>query len=82
MAEYDFSCPACNQVLEGDDAWIGQTVECPACGQEFVVPAPAAAAAGGSACPNCSKPMAADSVLCIECGFHTGMGKVITTDLG
>ena len=76
----------CNQVLEGSDEWIGQTVECPSCSHEFVVPGPSAGAASaapaGNVCPNCGKPMAADAVLCIECGFHTGMGKVISTDLG
>ena len=86
MAEFSFSCPACSQVLEGDDEWCGQVVECPACNEEFVVPGPVAAvpppAAVANACPNCGKAMAADAVLCIECGFHTGMGKVISTDLG
>ena len=33
-----------------------------------------------SICPNCEARMTADSVLCLACGFHTGLGKVIETN--
>lgn len=33
-------------------------------------------------CPECGKTMAEGSVLCVSCGFHTGLGKKISTDLG
>lgn len=33
----DIICPHCQQTLEGDDSLVGETVECPNCGQSFVV---------------------------------------------
>jgi len=38
MAEITFACPHCQQHIEADDSICGQTVECPACKGEFVVP--------------------------------------------
>ncbi len=35
-----------------------------------------------NSCPECGATMKDGSVLCISCGFHTGLGKKISTDLG
>ena len=35
-----FECPACAQHLDGEEAYIGRTVNCPACGRAFVVAQP------------------------------------------
>lgn len=35
-----FICHACHQEIEAPAATAGQTVECPACGAQLVVPAP------------------------------------------
>lgn len=32
-------------------------------------------------CPECGASMQEGSVLCMSCGFHTGLGKKISTDL-
>ena len=33
----DIICPHCQQTLEGDDSLVGEIVDCPNCGQSFVV---------------------------------------------
>ncbi len=40
-----FKCPACTQHLDGEFAYADRTINCPACGHEFVVPRPGAAPA-------------------------------------
>ena len=32
-------------------------------------------------CPSCNAAMEEGSVLCVACGFHTGLGKKLSTDL-
>ena len=32
-------------------------------------------------CPECGEAMEPGSVLCVKCGFHTGLGEKISTDL-
>ena len=34
----DITCPHCHQTLEGDSSLVGETVTCPGCNREFVVP--------------------------------------------
>lgn len=51
MAEIIFDCPACKNPIQADDAWTGQTIECPICKAPMTVPptpAPSAPVAGGS----------------------------------
>lgn len=38
MAEFQFKCPQCGQVVEADETCCGQTAECPFCGKGIVVP--------------------------------------------
>jgi len=40
MADFEFSCPNCNQVLEAPDDMAGEVVECPGCQQQMTVPQP------------------------------------------
>ncbi|OVE76317.1 hypothetical protein BVX97_01410 [bacterium E08(2017)] len=88
MSTISFNCPGCQQPIEAPEEMAGQAAACPTCSQQITIPnstpeAPAAAppAASGNACPSCSAPMEAGAVLCIQCGFHTGMGKKIDTTL-
>ncbi|MEY2485351.1 MAG: pullulanase [Verrucomicrobiota bacterium] len=37
----NLDCPHCNQNLEMDDSWAGNTLECPNCHQSFLVPSSA-----------------------------------------
>ena len=38
MADITFACPHCQQHIEADDSICGQTVECPSCQGEIIVP--------------------------------------------
>ena len=66
---------ACGRVLAVAAESAGNKGTCPACGRVFVIPAPGAAlgdAAGGKepACPSCHQPVAADAVMCVNCGVR------------
>lgn len=41
MSEFKFSCPNCGQHLAATPAWYGQSLKCPACQQDLIVPMPA-----------------------------------------
>ncbi len=46
MAQFNFSCPHCNQLVQADDQWTGQQIQCPVCAGGIIVPQnPAAASA-------------------------------------
>ncbi len=91
MTEVKFNCAGCGQPLEAPVEMAGQVIECPACQQALTIPAPpspveeSAAAPvqeeAGKTCPNCGAEMAGEAVLCVQCGFHTGLGKKIETEL-
>lgn len=38
MSESKISCPHCAQHITLDEAWAGQTINCPACQQPFLIP--------------------------------------------
>lgn len=81
MAEIEFTCPNCDQVLEVDKEMAGDTIECPACNVEISVPHPDEESGEEAAeCPNCAAPMDEGAVLCVECGFHTRLGRQMETD--
>ena len=40
VRDYTFTCPHCEQPLEGSTELAGATLICPACEREFVAPAP------------------------------------------
>lgn len=81
MADIEFTCPNCDQVLEAADDLAGESIECPSCNTEIAVPGGAAGDDAGKECPNCGALMDDDAVLCVECGFHTRMGRQIETDM-
>jgi len=92
MPDLQFSCPHCSQALEAPDEMSGDAVECPGCSRKITVPgigkpeqasAPAAPspATGVEKCPSCGSELASEAVLCVSCGYHTGLGKKITTSL-
>lgn len=37
MAEFNVKCPHCNAELAAEEEWIGMTVECPSCKENFTV---------------------------------------------
>ncbi len=87
MGSIEFKCPGCGEVLEATDDMLGTTVECPSCQKQITVPGGGVPAAEGTGekgvvkCLNCGAAMAADAVLCVHCGFHSKLNKIISTDL-
>lgn len=88
MAGETCECPSCGQELSIPAV---ETVAAPQFRpgsglQELMAQAQAAAAADAAAsegrtCRNCGAEMDEDSVLCLQCGFHEGLGRVIETQL-
>ena len=108
MPDIAFACSKCDQNLEAPGEMAGNSVECPSCGAEIVIPEPApaqnpadilttaqaqteqavepeaeapAAPQEPNVCPGCKAEMEPDAVLCLQCGFHKGLGKKISTEL-
>jgi DNA-directed RNA polymerase subunit RPC12/RpoP len=94
VADFEFSCPNCSQVLEAPADMAGEVVECPGCQQQMTVPQPpeaevpeagaekpAAVIPPASMCPSCGEEMSDDAVLCVHCGYHIKLGKKISTEL-
>lgn len=82
MADVEISCPFCGETLEAPEEMIGETADCPNCGKTFRLEVVDDGPAEEAKCPSCGTAMADGSVLCVQCGFHTGLGKRIQTDLG
>lgn len=81
MADIEFSCPGCELVLSAPEEMAGELVECPECNHQMTVPGGADAnEAGGAVCPECGQVMSDGAVLCLGCGFHTKLGKKISTE--
>ncbi len=38
MAQFNFKCPQCGEMVEADDSLCGMVAECPSCGKGIVVP--------------------------------------------
>lgn len=82
MPEISFTCPKCQQSLEAPDEYANQVIECPSCQNEITVPGaePVQQESGDAKCPECGAPLGEGVVLCVQCGFHTKLGKKIATD--
>ena len=81
MSDITFHCPHCNQQLEAPPEMAGTEIICPACNEQFTAPKGFGGQTEAAACPGCGAQLAADAVLCIQCGFDTRSGKKIETDL-
>ncbi len=84
MPDITFACPHCRQSLEAPDDMAGETIACPACEQPIQLPqadGEPATVPENQACPNCGGDMEPDAVLCVQCGYHTGLGQVIQTSV-
>jgi hypothetical protein len=80
MADIDIACPHCGEQLEATDDMLGQSVDCPSCGQVFTIEA-SGDEEEGETCPSCGEPMEPEAVLCLQCGFHTGLGRQMDTEV-
>ena len=67
MAEFETKCPYCGAPLSGQDEWIGMSVECPQCKQEFALQAPEAEAPATKLCPFCGNEINAKALRCKFC---------------
>ena len=68
---FQFTCPFCNQAMECEDAWAGQTAQCPSCGHEVVLQPPGTAMPPPPPPPVSSPTMSsggAFEVACPQCG--------------
>ena len=64
-------CPHCKSEIEADDAYAGESVECPSCHKEFKVPAMEGKTEDFGVCPECKSPLQMpDAVICINCGHR------------
>ena len=87
MPDFDFNCPHCQHSLEASPDISGATVNCPACGKPFLVPAPpvpetsVSAPSTPSVCPSCNSPMPDKSVLCVNCGFDLRTNQPVSAEL-
>ncbi len=84
-----FRCP-CGKLLEADEGTEGRRTKCPACqliqsipaqeptgiGLELASAKPSSPPPQGSTCPNCGKPLAAEALLCVQCGYNARTGAV------
>ena len=85
MAGESVACPACNAELAVPEPAPAQNpVDILAAEQEKATATELSADDDSdtqNSCPGCGATMEAGAVLCIECGFHQGLGKKISTDL-
>jgi hypothetical protein len=92
MPDIEFVCPGCEQTLEAPAEMAGEVIECPSCQTAMTIPAaeepmPGEPEEGAEApdgeqpvCPACGNELAAGAVLCVQCGYHTELGKRISTE--
>jgi len=86
MAGAVVECPSCQTQMEVPapvEAVTEETAPVEAGDAVAAEAAPAAddAAADGPKCPSCGGVMEAGTVLCVQCGFHTKLGKKLSTNL-
>src|ERR1039457_3350170 len=86
MPDVSFSCPHCDKHLVTDDSGADQTVQCPKCGQDVIVPVAISSQAPSSEAPASSLPRPQPFTLpgnrCPRCGKVIGHSEVICPDCG
>jgi hypothetical protein len=88
MSDIWVNCSHCGKVFSASNELAGQSTACPQCGKQVAVFASAAhegaaklqvkhegAIAGGNRCPSCGASMAAEAIICIQCGYDTRTGS-------
>lgn len=85
------NCGNCGHSFEVGDDLAGLIAACPGCGTQLSVPLPAGrlqrkpalrvkheqVVSGGRRCPSCGATMAADAILCVQCGFNVETGESV-----
>ena len=79
---------SCGKGLKVKEEAAGKKVKCPACGHLTLVPLPngdeqeralTLQQSEHGECPSCQAELAANAILCIECGFNLKTGKKVKT---
>ena len=83
MAKIAFKCPGCGNALSLDAAHAGKRCRCPGCSKVVLVPASRAPgpapAESPERCPGCGEPVAAEQVICVNCGLNLTTGERVRT---
>ena len=86
MADIEFNCTACGQVLEAPEEMAGEAIECPSCEAEITIPQPAQE--DTLVLPNLpdiqigSTAASPAETLCPECGAALADGAVLCVACG
>lgn len=89
MSDIWVNCSHCGHVFSTPNELAGQSVGCPQCGKQVAVLASGVRSqgaaklqikhdgviTGGKKCPSCGATMAAEAVICIQCGYDTRTGS-------
>ena len=89
MSDILVNCSHCGHVFSSAGEMVGQSVACPQCGKQVAVFAAAVRSEGAAKlqmrhddtisgdrkCPSCGMKMAAQAVICIQCGYDTRTGS-------
>ena len=86
MSAFRFGCPHCGQRIEGDAAYRGRQITCPACQQAITVPAPAPKASVAellkAAHPPPAPQLSSLALIAFVCSFGLAAGSVPGIVLG
>ncbi|HEX9045680.1 MAG TPA: DUF4190 domain-containing protein [Verrucomicrobiae bacterium] len=86
MSDFRFGCPHCGQRIEGDAAYRGRQITCPACQKTINVPAPAAKASVAdlvkAAHPPAEPRLSSLALIAFVCSFGLAVGSLPGIVLG
>jgi hypothetical protein len=86
MSDFRFGCPHCGQRIEGDAAYRGRQITCPACQKTINVPAPAAKASVAemvkAAHPPSEPKLSSLALISFVCSFGLAAGSLPGIVLG
>jgi len=96
MPGIEVNCGSCGAVFEVAEDRAGMLATCPECGRKISVPYPEddlverprlqvkkdTTITGSKRCPACGGTMAADAVICLQCGYDTRTGLAHGTSTG
>jgi len=89
LAGESVECPSCQEVMvvpaaEREDANLRDVsfgAEGSSVGDALTEAASPLPDEDDGSCPECGADMEPDAVLCIQCGFHKGLGRRVSTEL-
>ena len=83
MSDFRFACPHCGQRIEGDAAYRGIQINCPACQKALTVPAPVAKTpiadllkSAAAAIPPAAPKLSSLALISFVCSFGLAVGSI------